>query len=36
LSVDITDMVRQPIAPDEWGYSGSCSVDLGTIVLKHK
>ena len=34
LSVDITDKVTPPFKPDEWGYTGSCLVDIGTIVLK--
>lgn len=34
LSVDITDKVTPPIKPDEWGYTGSSLVNIGTIVLK--
>lgn len=34
LTIDITDKVVPPGVPDEWGYSGSCYVELGTIVLK--
>ncbi len=36
LTVDISQKVTAPIAPDEWGYSGSGYVELGTIVLKKK
>lgn len=34
LTIDISQKVTAPIAPDEWGYSGSSLVDIGTIVLK--
>lgn len=36
LSVDITAKVTPPGRPDEWGYTGSCMVQLGNIVLKQK
>lgn len=36
LTIDISQKVTAPIAPDEWGYSGSGYVELGTIVLKKK
>lgn len=36
LTIDISQKVTAPIAPDEWGYSGSGSIELGTIVLKKK
>ena len=36
LSVDITANVTPPGRPDEWGYTGSCMVQLGNIVLKQK
>ena len=36
LTVDISQKVTAPIAPDEWGYSGSGYVEMGTIVLKKK
>ena len=36
LSIDITDMVTPPCQPDEWGFSGSCMVQMGNIVLKRK
>ena len=32
--IDITGKVAPATKPDEWGYSGSCSVDIGTITLK--
>lgn len=32
--IDITDKVTPALKPDERGYSGSCSVDVGTITLK--
>lgn len=35
-SIDITVNVTPPSSPDEWGYSGSCMVQLGDIVLKRK
>lgn len=35
-SIDITAKVTPPSSPDEWGYSGSCMVQLGDIVLKRK
>ena len=36
LTIDISQKVTAPIAPDEWGSSGSGYVELGTIVLKKK
>ena len=36
LTIDISQKVTAPIAPDEWGYSGSGYVEMETIVLKKK
>lgn len=36
LEVDITDKVTPPSAPDKWGFTGSSSVELGTVVMKKK
>ena len=36
ITIDITDKVAPPIAPDKYGYSGSGDVDLGRVVLKRK
>lgn len=35
-TIDITDMVAPASVPDEWGYSGSCSVDMGIITLQKR
>ena len=32
--IDITNKVAPSLKPDEWGYSGSCIVDIGTITLR--
>lgn len=36
LTIDITSKVTPPRTPDEWGFSGSGYVEMGTIVLKKK
>lgn len=33
-TIDITDKASPAIKPDEWGYSGSCLVDMGTVTLR--
>ena len=35
-TIDITDMVAPASVPDEWGYSGSCLLDMGIITLQKK
>ena len=36
IEIDITDKVTPPTTPDKWGYVGSCSVELVTVVMKRK
>ncbi len=31
--VDITSLIDLPQEPDKWGYSGSCFLEMGDIVL---
>ena len=36
VTIDITNMVKAPSAPDDYGFTGSDIVDLGRVVLKRK
>ena len=36
VAIDITNMVKAPSAPDDYGFTGSDIVDLGRVVLKRK
>ena len=34
LTINISSNVTPPRTPDEWGFSGSGYVELGTVTLK--
>ena len=36
VTIDITNMVKAPSAPDRYGFTGSDIVDLGRVVLERK
>jgi hypothetical protein len=36
VAIDITNRVKAPSAPDDYGFTGSDIVDLGRVVLKRK
>ena len=36
VAIDITNKVKAPSVPDDYGFTGSDIVDLGRVVLKRK